>query len=262
MEESGMSPSAAGSKSFQRMSRFDRGIRRYPDRSVGSLFVEPPKGRWEERFDVYANGFFPRSRDGLSDAYELLPRLVKEKRWHALSRLYCQKHPSRSYNLADVSLQFPSFLKKAKESKELVDVAEFELLAWKIFHLFAEPMLITSERFATISEKTKFRFQTTTHLWESSHQVAKAWTKRFNKTVPRLQPASKPTQKEYSVLCRHEFRVLSLVLEPVEYKVLRGLQKGKTLGKALNDAGAPIQPEQLTKWLQIWLGHSFFSDMS
>ncbi len=233
--------------------QFDRGIRKFPDTKWEDLFARPHRGNLSERLSIYATGYSVRSRDSMEEVFEVLPHILGESRWLNLGYHYTKAYPSRSYNLADVGLKLPNFLKKNKFSQSVIKLAEFEILVWKAFHSQEEKFELKVENLERLNEKSVFLFHPSFKILSSEFKIAEVWQDR-SKAIAR--------GREYSVIYRNHFQVGVDIISREEWMLLRDLHRGVKLAVALNRLKSEVKPKILSAWLHRWFDHRYFFKFS
>lgn len=230
------------SKSFQLIRQFDRGIRKFPNPKVVLLFKTPIRGSWLDRFTIYGTGYSVRSKEAMQEMYELLPKLMGEKKWNRLGFRYVSKYPSRSTNLSDLGRHFSDYLKK-EGYRKWAEVAAFERAISYSFHAFREETSMGIEAASTIYEKSTFKFQPSTFLIKSKFDIVGAWKNRSKN--PKLK-----RKKSFALIYRLGDIVCADALDVKQFEVLVKLKKGYQLRSAVRDLKDPLQ---LSGWLKFWI---------
>jgi hypothetical protein len=238
-------------KSFQVIFDFDRGVKKFPDRKVELLFKPPTRGSWLDRFTIYGTGYSVRSKEAMHEMYELLPKLMGEKKWDRLGHRYVSLYPSRSTNLSDLGNRFSYFLKK-EGYKKWADVADFEFLISKSFHAFREMNSFGLQAAAEITEHSKFIFQSSTFLFDSNFRIVEAWHNRARN--PKLKRG-----KSFNLIYRIGDVVCADEIDQKQFNALEKLKRGLRLGVVIRDLKNPLK---LSQWLKFWIETEIISSAS
>jgi hypothetical protein len=235
---------------FQTIHHFDQSLRSYPDCEFEQLFIPPPQGNIEERFSIYATGYGARTRDAMEETYEVLSRLMSEEQWLDCGARYTNAFPSRSYNLADVGIFLPKFLKDESYAPEWVDLAQLELLVWKSFHA-PRHMPLGLEEISKLAEDSRFEFAPSCFLFSTAHGVISMWNRReINSTEKK---------SEFGIIYRQDFIVRLRAISSGEFELLSNLQRGCVFGDALEASGEFSEVQKLAEWMNAWREDEIFS---
>jgi hypothetical protein len=81
-----------------------------PERQLEIIEEAAPLSR-HDRLDVYANAYFYRLLESLTNDYKTVHRVLGEETFHDLTAQYLMRFPSRSPNIGDLGEAFPEFIK-------------------------------------------------------------------------------------------------------------------------------------------------------
>jgi hypothetical protein len=214
-----------------------------------SLFDSPKKGKWHDRFQMYASGYLVRTREALEGQYKHLPKLMDEEAWNAIGQSYIFESQRIPWNLNYIGDALPEFLREKEVATRWLELAELELLIDQSFRQDEVPVEITEEDLASIDDETIFEFRPTTKLYESDYDLDAFFTDE-NKTRCHHQ-------KTWILVYRQDYTVFVKAVEEAEYRILFRLMSGRRLSEALKDID--LTAEQLTEYFGGWFGLNLFS---
>lgn len=201
-----------------------------------------------ERLGIYRELYPARLVSALKTDYPLLCEHLGGPVFTQLALLYAQAHPSRAFTLNAFGQALPEFLTEVRGLKRAAlvrDIALFERACTQSFHVpEAEPL--TAEAIAAIPEaawpKAKLDLHPAVRLLELHHPV---WQLKQGERVHKRPSAVAVYRRNYDVQW--------LPLTPTAFAVLRALQAGKPLGKAIANARGPIE-----RWFAEWCAAGLF----
>lgn len=231
-----------------------------------------------ERIGIYANAYYARLLECLSEEYPALVGAMGETAFGAFSMEYLQKYHPTSYTLSDLGAHFPQFLRETKPKTEenevdwtelLIEIATLERVYSEVFdgpgieqqELLTEETLnaIEPEEWPGISLKMApcFRlkqFQFPVHEYIS--QVRKGNT-----------PAIPEQQVTHLAITRRNYIVRREIISQAEFFLLSKLQQGLNVGDAITLFAESdlMTPEdlglKLHEWFKHWTTAAFFIDV-
>jgi hypothetical protein len=186
-----------------------------------------------QRLGIYANMYFWRLADILSEEYPTVHALVGPERFYRLAVDFLVAHPSRSYTLNVLSVPFPAFLAASRLPRRglLADVARVERAIEEVFDAPAGARLTAREaRRIPMSRWASGRLTLSPamQLLELAHPVNGLIAAVRAGKSPRL-PAKK---EERLVVYRLNGRVWRAPLSRESFTLLTELKKGRTLPEA------------------------------
>jgi len=191
---------------------------------IGSLSAE-------RVIKIYNSDYFARMTEALGETFESLWFVLGDEDFFDLCEKYIVKHPSRVKDLASYGLEMPDFLEDIGLLDEwpfLKDLAEFELIFWKMFHSdypLVEPVALDPVRLSDI----KFSFENVI-LYRSNWDVISVWR---NRELVADEVEIDWDKKVFHLIFRHEVTVHLLELTEAQYSLLISMQNGADLGRAL-----------------------------
>ena len=109
----------------------DRGEGRAAGReAVAEVFAGDARMSAEERLDAYANMYFVRLRDVLSEDFERTASVLGEARWHNTVTDYLLAHPPTKWSLRWAGEAMPGFLRGHAYGAERPWLADVAALEW------------------------------------------------------------------------------------------------------------------------------------
>ena len=109
-----------------------------------AFLVNPAAMGSIERLDVYADMYFYRLRDSLSEDFSKVAAWIGPSRFHNLVTDYLLAHPPTSFTLRDLGRALSDFLASHALTREFSGVADLARLEWARLDVFddadAEPL--------------------------------------------------------------------------------------------------------------------------
>jgi hypothetical protein len=230
-----------------------------------------------ERLEIYNRQYWLRVMDALAEDFPALQAVIGHDRFEELSREYLAAHPSRSFTLRNLGSCLPAWL--AEHRKHLgdradlsVDVARLEWAYAEAFDL-AEMPPISAQEIAHLDTDAPLALQPYLRLLELQNPVddlvLKLHQERRSGTAPK--PSGEQTSHiedekipeiqpcvTWLAVHRHDLSVYYKRLACEEYKMLKALAKGLSLGTALEAAflhtefSPDEQSVQVGAWFSNW----------
>ena len=223
----------------------------------------------QERIGIYANAYYARLLECLSEEYPALIAVLGETAFGAFCMQYLQSCPSTSYTLGDLGAQFPEFLSENRPAREqsdepdwtdfLVEVATLERLYSEVFDGpgIEQTPLLTAEKLNSLSPE---------ELPELKLQLAPCFRLcLFNYPVHEFitsvrkaeEPAFPAPQTTWLAITRRNFIVRRESISEPEYLLLSQLQDGRRIGEAIAVLieAKLLDLEDLVAHLHEWFRH-------
>ncbi len=227
--------------------------------SVGAIaasYISPnPRLSSFERLEIYNRQYWFRLISAVSEDYPTLNAVLGPKRFDALILAYLHENPSTSWTLRDLGAKLPDFLEAhpdlaGRRHRLAVDVARLEWAYVDAFDGRHRAPLATEEA-AAIGPDSKLSLQPHIQLLELSYPVdnlvlavkrqapeteilSGAASQRESKTRLKL-PAMKQ-QPVWLAVHRFEDTVFYRRVEREEFLLLKALQEGLSIGRAVEAA--------------------------
>jgi len=223
----------------------------------------------QERIGIYANAYYARLLECLSEEYPALIAALGETAFGAFCMQYLQSCPSTSYTLGDLGAQFPEFLSENRPAREqsdvpdwtdfLVEVATLERLYSEVFDGagIEQTPLLTPEKLNSLSPEEwpelKLQLAPCFRLCRFHYPVHE-----FITSVRKAEePAIPVPQTTWLAITRRNFIVRRESISEPEYLLLSQLQEGRRIGEAIAVLieAKLLDPEDLVAHLHEWFRH-------
>jgi hypothetical protein len=270
----------------ERMRRFAANGR--PMSAVANQFIKPNDRLTSfERLEIYNRQYWFRVLDGFSEDFPGLRAVLGDRRFDAVAKAYLTNCPSRSFTMRDIGSRLESWLRKhpAYAPGRLplaLDMVRLEWTEIEAFDAAAEPP-IQVEALADVNPALlRLRLQPYIHLLDLRYPVddlllaikhtvdndvaSNAFNERQKRkkvsAVARLKPSP-----VYLAVHRLDFFVYFRRLEREEFAILRALQKGHTLDRAIalgfRSSKIPVneRASNAAAWFQNWSSLGWFIAM-
>ncbi len=230
------------------------GANRLPDTLLNPQGGDPGK----ERMSVYADGYIARTHAALGETYPALARLIGPEDFCELAEAYAGKGPATEYDLAKIGEGMPDFLKTYPEISGKpygVDLARFEWFVARAFHAYDGVPLQQAALQALAPEDwehIRLIFQPSVYLFESDWPVLALWEARQQEKslTGALEKLSEP---ERVLISRAQNRIRTEKLGLAQYRILRGLMAGRSLGAVCEDLADFEDEVSLQSWFSAWI---------
>lgn len=238
-----------------------------------------------DRLAIYANAYYARLVECLGDSFPVLKRTLGEDLFGAFAFDYLQRHPSHSYTLNRLGDGFAAYLAETRPDRQgndatandndaqwpdfLIDLARFEQALAEVFDgpgiegrrtVQAEDLeSVPLEQWPSVRVETvpclrllATRFPINAYFTEARQAQADA----------ELRPPL--PQDAYAAITRRDYIVRRHELSHAQYRLLRALQDGHTLGEAIEEAAAVYEgaddefERSLGRWFLDWTRARFF----
>jgi hypothetical protein len=267
----------------ERMRRFTPNGR--PMTQVAGQIIKPNDRLTSfERLEIYNRQYWFRVLDGFSEDFPGLRAILGDRRFDAVAKSYLTDCPSRSFTMRNLGSRLESWLRKHPEyapgrHRLALDMVRLEWAEIEAFDGAAEPPLKPEAFAGADPAKLRMRLQPYIHLLDLHYPVddlllaikhdtgtdvaSNAFNERQKRkkvsAVTRLKPAD-----VYLAVHRIDFFVYFRRLEKEEFTILRALQKGRTLDRAIalgfRSSAIPMdeRASHVTAWFQNWAALGWF----
>lgn len=250
-----------------------------------------------ERLAIYANAYHTRLLECLGEVFPTLKRTLGGEAFDGLAFGYLQEYPSRSYTLNDLGRDFARFLEETKPAADeenhtgesragggermetgddwpdfMIDLARLE---WAIYEVFdgegveGKELPQTGQLLAIARDKwPEVRFKTVPCLRLLTTRFP---VNDFFTTMRRLGDNEvadlPPAMRSYVAITRRNYVVRRYNLSETEFELLRTLQTGERLGRAVERAATVTDenveelPAKLERWFRNWTAEGFFQSI-
>jgi hypothetical protein len=241
-----------------------------PEADWSAVIVDEPPLARQARLDIYANAYFWRLLESLSDDFEATGKAItwleSYDRFSLTAREYFRAHPSRTADIREAGRSFPAFLRGHEIASRAPWLGELASLEWLYLESFlaAHPKGLSPSALARLSEKgeaVKLTFSSSVRFFASGFPVLGLWRKRLG--ARKLDFPARP--RAQWLLIRRTLQggvAVTSISEPA-FRLLEALREGETLGEACASIAASISdPSVLSVWFQRWVGEGLFADVS
>ncbi len=172
-----------------------------------------------ERLDIYANMYFFRIRDSLTEDFPAVFKILGDVRFHNLVTDYLVKYPPAHFSLRNAGQNLPRFLKTHGESKRKKFLPDLALFEWNMIEVFdaADTNLVTRDALSQIKPEAwgdiKLEFIPALRLMNSEFAV--------NSKTPEKK------SKGTILIWRQDFKVYHRALDRSEEKLFQVMFAGK-----------------------------------
>lgn len=231
----------------------------------------------QARLAIYQSAYVARLLECLQAEFPATAALVGDAAFADLARGYLEAHPSRSYTLGQLGLEFADFLQTVRPDRAddhlgpdfgdlLIETARLERLYSEVFDgpgPEALPALETQQLAPTVFASARLAFHECVRLVRLSapvHLLVSAVRRGEGWAVP--EPA-----ETFLVVTRREFVVRRFEVSADAYRVLSLLRTGHTVGAALAEVFADRPDigaqdlEQVTRWFRDWTAAPLFREV-
>jgi len=231
-----------------------------------------------ERIGIYANAYYARLLECLSEEFPALVCAMGKTAFGAFSMEYLQEYHPSSYTLCDLGANFPQFLRENKPQTEenevdwtdlLIEIATLERVYSEVFDgpgieqkaLLTEETLnsIKPEEWPEISLKMAPCFR----LMQFQFPVHDFISNARKGNTPQIPEQ----QVTYLAITRRNYIVRREAISQAEFFLLSKLQAGLNVGDAITLFAESdlMEPEELGlklhEWFKRWTTAAFFIDV-
>jgi len=228
-----------------------------------------------ERMGIYANAYYARLLECLSEEYPALVCAMGKTAFGAFSMEYLQNYPPSSYTLGELGAHFPQFLREHRPPAEeeavnwtdfLIELATLERIYSEVFDGpgIEQETLLTAESLNSIKPEDwpalSLKMAPCFRLLQFQFPVHEFITnvRQGNATpIPEQQTT-------YLAITRRNFIVRREAITQAEYFLLSKIQQGLKLGDAITlfaESGL-MEPDelglQLHQWFKSWTTAAYF----
>ncbi len=230
-------------------------LRRRGDTAPRAAAMQTPGvGTTPTRLQVYGEAYFARLVEVVAGDYPALRAAVGERRFAVWARRYLVRCPSRHPNLNQLGARFPRYVRTVERADgATAALARIELAVTKAFDAPARAPLPAS----ALADVPPSRWQRLRIEVHPSVQLLRVPAAAADRYVAWGAGAAAPRRAGHVHLCvlRVGEQVQRFELPAAAAKVLRRLQRGERLGRAL--AAAPASAPVDT-WFAQWRADGVF----
>ncbi len=224
-----------------------------------------------QRLDIYHRQYWYRILDSFNEDFPGLCAILGERAFQRLARAYLTDCPSQSFTLRNLGSSLEAWLGGHPEfaGKHLAPALDMIRLEWAHIEAFdnAERKALGPEDLLELGPELTFGLQPHIGLLElqypvddlrvkvsknldehttASNAVGAPADRYIARRFVRLKP-----QEIFLAVHRVEFTVYYRRLEADEFHLLRAIDRGLTIGAAL-DMVADLEPKKIQEWFAIW----------
>jgi len=266
--------SGAGSQEAQRLIRLGPG-------QLEGVITRSRALTAAERLAIYANAYHTRLLECLGEVFPMLKRTLGDEAFDGFAFGYLQEYPSRSYTLNELGRHFPRYLEDTRPAADctepdlsragssaeaadewpnfLIDLAHLE---WAIYEVFDGPgvegqALLWAGQILNLQPEqwpeARLEPVPCLQLLATRFPVNDYYTKlrkvKGNEYVPI--PSS---HNSFVAFSRRDFVVRRYNLSGTEFELLRAIQQGMPVGRAIEYAAQASSDsmDQLASNLKLW----------
>ena len=231
-----------------------------------------------ERMGIYANAYYARLLECLSEEYPALVCAMGKTAFGAFSMEYLQEYHPTSYTLCELGAHFPQFLREHKPPTEeneanwtdfLIEIATLERVYSEVFDGpgIEQETLLTAEALNSIEPdewpEISLKMAPCFRLMQFQFPV--------HEFITNVRKGNTPQIPEQQITClaitRRNYIVRREVITQAEFFLLSKLQQGLNVGDAITHFAESdlVEPEEfgaiLHEWFKHWTTAAFFIDV-
>jgi hypothetical protein len=207
-----------------------------------------------ERLDVYAEAYFSRILDGMSESFARTKKVVGDDAFTKLVAEYLKAYPSKFSSIDEVGYRFASFIEEADTvdvAEWVSDLAHFEW-SW-IESFYAEEVMVSDDWREELARNSKIRLQ----VHPSVQLIHSQWlTCKFINVLDsdvEIDAVDFNKRAESGIIIyRFQNEVLWEELDWPIFKVIQNLKNGTLLDDALLQADG-IDPQAISQNFSHWV---------
>lgn len=219
------------------------------------VVTAPPLGSVEDRWHVYAHGYFARIEEALGDDFRAVRRIVGKDVFAALVDRYLKACPPRSYDLAHAGDRLAIFLERDAVTKALPFLPDLARLEWKMVEAFvaedARPLSrqdLKQMDPARVAE-LRLRLHPSAALIRSKWPLCDLWAlwKREDDDEVSVEVEGRPSAV---LVYRHGFQVKSEALEEEAASLVESARAGVSLLEFWALSGSTLDGRSVRLWIE------------
>lgn len=189
---------------------------------------------------VYSNDYKYRMLEVLQGNFETLWMVLGDERFEAVAFDFIKKFPSQSYDLNDYGSALAHYLSLQSELLDeipfLVDLANFEMAFWKIFHAPNPPNLRIEDFSQERILNSYFEFDFSVKLLKFEHNVFPLFEYK-DKTLTDFLENNSPEivlRGAYYLIFKKDFIIIKKNLTEAQFNFFLQLNENKTILDIIN----------------------------
>ncbi len=217
----------------------------------------------QQRFALYRGNLTGNWDKTLAAAYPVLRALVGDEFFAALARAYGKKYPSQDGDLNRFGANFHTFLEHFEHVADYPYFPDMARLEWALHraHYADGAAAISPHDLAALApdqiDHARLSLNPVCRLIESPWDVVALWQAHQPGHDMTLPEDTK--RASHAIIVRPHWRADILPLSTAAFALLASLQRGETLGAALDAALALESEFDFASNLQQWLRHALFT---
>lgn len=248
---------------------------------VAAEFVKPNDRLTSfERLEIYSKSYWFRLFDAIRDDCPGLISVLGDQPFNRLAQAYLARHPSSSFTLRNLCSKLESFMRAhprltAPHTALALDVARFEWAQTVAFDDVALPVVTAADLGGTPPSRLRLRLQPYVSLLDLSYPVddylirikrrdalrgnaSNAPVALEPEKARRRKPVLPRRSRTYVAVHRLNNRLFYKRLEPAAFRILRALESGAPLSRAVASAGRAATPAKVRRWFKVWMALGWF----
>ena len=255
-------------------------------RGYAARFIKPNERLTSfERLEIYNRQYWFRLLSSMIEDFPGLRAVLGDRRFEAMSKAYLVDCPSQSFTLRNLGGRLEGWLRKhpkwgAARQQLAIDITRLEWADIEAFDGAAKPALRPEELAAEAGAELKLQLQPYVRLLDLHYPVddlllevrkededtdfaSNAFQEKHKRK--RVQAVAKLKAAEILLAVhRMDDSVYFRRIERGEFQILRALEQGKPLGKAIEVAfrksPVPVEerPGMVRQWFQNWAALGWF----
>lgn len=207
-------------------------------RRLESIKNQAPLKR-EDRLSIYAEGYFIRIVDAVSDDFGVVSRILGEERFRDLIARYLRRYPSQSATLSDLGEHLPTFIRDTAFATDLPFLSELARIEWMAVEAFLadDSRPLDTTQLGNIPESAwpdaVFELDSSVRLLQCDWTVDRAWNEKeltSEKLVGLVEQ-----RKTQLVVYRKEDDIWVDSVDVKKFLILSLLKEGLSLGTLCTD---------------------------
>ena len=229
--------------------------------SAERLILPSPTLQPAERIQIYRNMYLLRMEEALETDFPCLQMAVGPEAFFRLVEEYVQVHPSRSWTLNHLSVQFAAWVGTVpwlgRQRTALGELAQLEWALCQVFDAESAAVLDPSGLAALPPDQLRFETIPALRLVATRYPVNPAFTRL------RQGEGWRPLKREDSwalVWRDQDFTLWRRDLARAEHDLLAALLEGLTLGEAIDRTlrHRRVSGQRLFEWTGGWVSSGLF----
>jgi len=252
-----------------------------PMERVAAEFIKPNDRLTSfERLQLYNRMYWFRLFDAIRDDCPGLLAALGERAFSRLAQAYLERCPSRSFTLRNLSSRLERFILDeprltAPRTALAAEIARFEWAQTVAFDGEARPVITPAHFARTPPSRLRLGLQPYVTLLRlrypiDTYVIAVKRRDALRSEASNTRGASAAVHRAFRRVARprarrtlvavhrHNNRLFYKRLEPAAFRILEALAAGRTLSRAIAEAGPGVRPDQVKAWFKVWMTLGWF----